>query len=168
MALDRTNMVSLLDIGKLFGGASTDIVEMGDGYTEISEDWGPGIDSTQYVNMKAKSATVSGYEFTMNPEREYLNDDMQKQLDKLLKKFPTGEDCKTDYYRFFKTDEVEAKDGVYEAIKLPIVVAASSAGGEGGGKLVSSIQINGNGAVEEGYITMAEDGTYTWSKTLPA
>ena len=46
MALDRTNMVSLLDIGKLFGGASTDIVEMGDGYTEISEDWGPGIDST--------------------------------------------------------------------------------------------------------------------------
>lgn len=43
MALDRTNMVSLLDIGKLFGGVSTDIEEMGDGYTEISEDWGPAL-----------------------------------------------------------------------------------------------------------------------------
>lgn len=41
MAFDRTNMVSLLDVGKLFGGVSTDIQEMGDGYTEISEDWGP-------------------------------------------------------------------------------------------------------------------------------
>lgn len=167
MALDRTNMVSLLDVGKLFSGTPGNILEMGRGYTEISEDWGPGMDSTQYVNMKSKATTVSGYEFTMNPEREYLNDDMQKALNKLLKKFPTGEDCETDYYRFFKTDAVEGKDGVYEAIKIPVVVAASSAGGEGGGKLVSAIQISGNGNVEEGYITMSEAGNFTWSTIAP-
>ena len=73
--MDRTNMVSLLDTGLLMGG-TTDIMEMGDGYTELTEDWGPDIGSTQYVNMKSKSSTLKGYEFSMSPEREYLSDDM--------------------------------------------------------------------------------------------
>lgn len=47
MALDRTNMVSLMDIGSLMGGKTSKIVEMGDGFNEITEDWGPqyGIDT---------------------------------------------------------------------------------------------------------------------------
>lgn len=52
MAKDRTNMVSLLDIGSLMGGKSEKLAEMGDGFTELSEDWGPNTESTQYVNMK--------------------------------------------------------------------------------------------------------------------
>lgn len=168
MALDRTNMVSLLDVGSLMGGSSPDIQEMGDGYTELTEDWGPSVETTQYVNMKSKASTMSGYEFSMNPEREYLNDDMQKSLDKLLKKFPTGADCETFYYRFFKTDAVESKTGVYSAIKVPVIVSPSSAGGEGGAALITSIQINGNGDVKEGFITMSEEGEFTWSDTEPA
>lgn len=45
MALDRTNMVSLLDIGTLTGSTEK-IVEMGDGFTEITED----LDPTQNLN----------------------------------------------------------------------------------------------------------------------
>lgn len=55
MAEDRTNMVSLIDIGSWLGGKSANIVEMGDGFTELTEDWGPDVESTQYVNMKAKA-----------------------------------------------------------------------------------------------------------------
>ena len=51
MAKDRTNMVSLLDIGSLMGGKSEKLAEMGDGFTELSEDWGPNTESTQYVNL---------------------------------------------------------------------------------------------------------------------
>ena len=36
MAKDRTNMVSLLDIGSLMGGKSEKLAEMGDGFTELS------------------------------------------------------------------------------------------------------------------------------------
>ena len=72
-AQDRTNMVSLLDIG-LLTGSTTKLAEMGDGYTEITEDWGPSTDSTQYVNMKTASSTVKGYALNMSPEREYLSD----------------------------------------------------------------------------------------------
>lgn len=166
MALDRTNMVSLLDIGTLMGGSTAKIEEMGDGYTELTEDWGPNVESTQYINMKTKSSTVSGYELSMSPEREYLSDGMQKCIDKLLKTFPTGKACETTYYRFLKTDAVTGKEGVYEAIKVPVNVAPSNLGGEGGGKLTSSIQISGNGDVKTGYITLGEGGVYTWSDTV--
>ena len=165
MALDRTNMVSLLDIGSLFGGETAKIVEMGDGYTELSEDWGPSVENTQYINMKTKSSTVSGYEFSMNPEREYLSDEMQATIDKMLKKFPTGKDCETNYYRFLKTDTVADEEGKYTAIKVPVVISPSSIGGEGGGTLTSSIQINGNGNVTEGFITVGEGGSFEWSET---
>ena len=68
MALDRTNMVSLLDIGSLMGGKTSKIVEMGDGYKEITEDWGPNTQSDQYVNMKNASNTVKGYALSMTPD----------------------------------------------------------------------------------------------------
>ena len=45
--MDRTNMVSLLDIGSLMGGETPKIVEMGDGFSEITEDWGPHTGSKQ-------------------------------------------------------------------------------------------------------------------------
>ena len=159
MAQDRTNMVSLLDIGSLMGGKTPKIVEMGDGFTEITEDWGPDVSSTQYVNMKAKSATMKGYEFSMTPEREYLSDEVQTAIDDLFKKFPTGKDCETYYYRFYKTD-ITSKTG--DCIRVPVVVSPSSTGGSGGDPLTSSIQINGNGDVALGTITIGDSGEYTW------
>lgn len=38
MAESRTNMVSLIDIGSWLGGKTANIVEMGDGFTELTED----------------------------------------------------------------------------------------------------------------------------------
>jgi len=145
MAMDRTNMVSLLDIGSLNNGSTANIVELGDGFTEISEDWAPNSEATQYVNMKNKSNTIKGYEFSMDAEREYLSDDVQKAIDELFKTFPTGTACNTFYYRFYKTDAVSGSTGEFNAIKVPVTVAPSSTGGAGGDTLTSKIQINGNG-----------------------
>lgn len=159
-AQDRTNMVSLLDIG-LLAGSTTKLAEMGDGYTEITEDWGPSTDSTQYVNMKTASSTVKGYALNMSPEREYLSDDMEEAIDDMFKKFPTGKACETYYYRFYKTD-LTAGSG--DCIRVPVTVCPSSTGGSGGDTLKSTIQINGNGDVELGTITISsEDGSFSWA-----
>lgn len=164
MAQDRTNMVSLLDIGLLNGGTTSNILEMGDGFTELTEDWGPDVESNQYVNMKAKAATLKGYEFSMSPEREYLSDDFQEAVDNLFKSFPTGSDCETYYYRFYKTDlTTSSGTSTGDCIRVPVVVAPSSTGGAGGDTLTSSIQIAGNGEAELGTVTIAADGTYTWA-----
>ena len=159
MAKDRTNMVSLLDIG-LLAGSTGKLAEMGDGYTELTEDWGPNTESKQYVNMKNASNTVKGYALSMNPSREYLSDDMQKCIDTLFKEFPTGEECNTYYYRFYKTD-ITGTTG--DCIRVPVTVRPSSTGGAGGDALTSSIQINGNGDVEVGTITIGSGGEYTWA-----
>lgn len=158
-AEDRTNMVSLLDIGTLIGSTAK-IVEMGDGYKEITEDWGPNTESTQYVNMKNANNTVKGYEFSTTPERDYMSDDMQTAIDTMFKLFPTGKQCETYYYRYYKTDITK---GTGDCIRVPVTVCPSSTGGSGGDTLTSSIQINGNGAVELGTITIAGDGTFTWA-----
>lgn len=163
MALDRTNMVSLLDMGTLMGGKSADIQEMGDGYKEITEDWGPDIDTIQYVNMKSKSSTLKGYDLSITPEREHIKDSMQTAINNLFKKFPTGDGCNTYYYRFYKTDITENSG---ECIRVPVIVAPSSTGGEGGGVLNSGIQIKGNGDVELGTITITKSGSgvsYEWT-----
>lgn len=159
MAQDRTNMVSLMDIGALMGGKSPKIVEMGDGFSELTEDWGPNTESTQYVNMKNASNSVKGYAFSMSPEREHLSDEMQATINDLFKKFPTGKECETFYYRFYKTD-ITGSTG--DCIRIPVTVCASSSGGAGGDILKSTIQINGNGDVELGTVTIAEDG-YSWT-----
>lgn len=161
MALDRTNMVSILDIGSLNGGSTQSLVEMGDGFTELKEDWGPNTESVQYVNMKNKSNTVKGYEFSMEAEREYLSDDVQDAIDNLFKDFPTGDNCNTFYYRFYKSDET-ATAGTYNAIKVPVTVCPSSTGGAGGDTLTSAIQINGNGDVVKGTMAVSSSGfTFT-------
>ena len=152
-------MVSLLDIGSLMGGKTPKIVEMGDGYKEITEDWGPNTQSDQYVNMKNASNTVKGYALSMTPERDHLSDEMQTAINTMFKTFPTGEKCNTYYYRFYKTD-ITGTSG--DCIRVPVTVCPSSTGGSGGDNLTSSIQINGNGDVEVGTITISEGG-YEWA-----
>lgn len=164
MALDRTNMVSLLDIGTLTGSTEK-LVEMGDGYTELTEDWGPNTESKQYVNMKNASNTVKGYALSMTPSREYLSDDMQSAIDTLFKTFPTGDKCNTYYYRFYKTD---IKNNTGDCIRVPVTVCPSSTGGSGGDTLTSAIQINGNGEAKQGTITIGSDGSFTWKEKADA
>lgn len=165
MANDRTNMVSLLDFGKWMGGTASNIIELGDGVTELTEDWGPDMKETQYVNMKSKSNTLSGYAFSTTVEREHMSDEAQTFIDDSFHKFPTGTDAQTFYYRFYKTGKTA--DGKYKAIKVPVVAAPSSTGGSGGETLVSSVQLTGNGDVVEGKITIA-DGTYTFEEGAAA
>lgn len=165
MANDRTNMVSLLDFGKWMGGTTANIIELGDGVTELTEDWGPEMSEVQYVNMKSKSNTLNGYAFSTTVEREHMSDEAQTFIDDSFRKFPTGPDAETEYYRFYKTDKTA--DGKYKAIKVPVVAAPSSTGGSGGETLVSSVQLTGNGDVVEGTITIA-DGTYAFAEGASA
>lgn len=161
MALDRTNMVSLLDIG-LLSGSTSKIVEMGDGFTELTEDWAPNTESKQYVNNKTSSNNVKGYAFSMSPQREYLSDEMQKAIDNLSKDFPTGADCETFYYRYYKSDMTgDPMSG--DCIKVPVTVCISSVGGAGGDVLTSTIQINGNGDADKGTATISSTGEFSFT-----
>ena len=164
MANDRTNMVSLLDFGKWMDGDASNILELGDGYTELTEDWSPNTNETTYVNMKTAATTVNGYALSMTPEREHLSDEAQEYIDRAFRKFPTGKSAETDYYRFYKTGK--SGDG-FLAIKVPVVAMPTSTGGTGGETLTSSIQISGNGDAVDG-IMKIEEGKWTFTETPDA
>lgn len=132
---------------------------------ELTEDWAPNVEEKQYVNMKTASNTLNGYGFSMTPERDHLSDEAQVYIDDAFRKFPTGTDAQTDYFRFYKTDSVTG--GGYKAIKVPVVVAPSSTGGSGGETLTSSIQITGNGDVVEGTMSIT-DGKWSFTETSSA
>ena len=167
MAEARTNMVSLLDIGSLNGGATPNIVVRGNGFTEIAEDWGPDVSSTQYVNMDAKSSTVKGYALSIKASREYIADAVQTAMDTLFSTLPTGSKCETFYYRFLKSNTTTTSGSTTgPCIKVPVTVAPSSLGGSGGDALVSELQISGNGNVIPGKITISSTGTYTFVATV--
>ena len=161
MANDRTNMVSLLDFGKWMGGTESNILELGDGFTELTEDWSPNTTETTYVNMKTAATTVNGYALSMTPEREHLSDEAQEYIDQAFRKFPTGKGAETDYYRFYKTGK---SDNGFLAIKVPVVAMPTSTGGAGGETLTSSIQLNGNGDVVDG-IMKIEEGKWIFTET---
>ena len=167
MAEARTSMVSFLDIGTLNGGNTPNIVELGDGFNDISEDWGPDVQSTQYVNMDSKSSTLKGYDFSVEAEREYLADDVQTAIDELFKDLPTGSKCNTFYYRYFKKDIVfTSGTGTGTGIKLPVIVAPSKVGGKGGDVLTSTIKINGNGNPVKQTVSIAKDGKATFANVV--
>lgn len=155
----RANMVSLLDVGLWLGGTSSDIAEIGDGVTELTEDWGPDIESKQYINMASKASSLKGYEFSTSVEREYMDDDFQETINEGFKQFPTGKKCETYYYRYFKTD---IKNGTGDCIRVPVLAAPSSLGGSGEDILTSALELKGNGEVEIGTITISEESGYTW------
>lgn len=158
-AENRTNMVSLIDIGTWLGGTTANIIEIGDGVTELSEDWGPDVESKQYINMSAKASNLKGYEFSTSVEREYMNDEFQKAINDGFKQLPIGQKAGTYYYRYFKTD---ITGGTGDCIRVPVIMAPSSVGGSGEDVLTSSLDISGNGEVELGTITISESG-YTWA-----
>jgi len=164
-AESRVNMVSLFDFGLWMGGTESNILELGKGYTELTEDWAPNTSSVTYVNMETAANTLNGYDFSMTPEREYISDEAQKYIDKAFRTFPTGSKAASFYYRFYKTDRIEGTNSCI-AIRVPVIAGPSSTGGAGGETLTSSIQINGNGKVEEGAITVV-DGVFQWSDTVP-
>lgn len=162
--MDRTNMVSLFDIGKWLGGETTKIEEMGNGFTSLTEDWGPNFKDKKYVNMKNSSSSLNGYAFSMTPEREHLSDEMQKAINKAFKTFPIDKEAESYYYRFYKSDIIN-KSG--ECIRIPVIAGPSSTGGDADSELTSSIEIHGAGDVELGTITIADDG-FTWAAKVEA
>lgn len=164
MADNRTNMVSFLDFGKWMEGKESNIIELGDGFTELTEDWSPNTTETTYVNMQTATTTVNGYALSMTPEREHLSDAAQEYIDKAFRKFPTGKGAETDYYRFYKTGKTD--DG-FLAIKVPVVAMPTSTGGTGGETLTSSIQISGNGDITEGIMKLIE-GRWTFTEVTDA
>ena len=135
---------------------------MGDGFTDITEDLSPNIQTQQYVNMKNSSSSVNGYDFSCSPERDCLSDSLQTAIDTAFKIFPTGTDAKTYYYRYFKSDLTLSSGTLSgECIKIPVIVVPSSDGGAAGEQKKATKELRGAGDAEKCTCSITSSGVFT-------
>lgn len=114
-------------------GTVTKYCMLGDGISSLTEEMNPTEESKHYINMSRDSNTVKSYQRKFEVDKEDCeDDDVQKWLDDLVDRLPTGASARTTFVRFRLKDAVAGQAGAYKAIKVPCTVSVSSSGGDGG------------------------------------
>ena len=133
-------------------GASEASYELlGDGIESLTEEMNPEEESKQYINMSKASNSVKSYQRTFDVDKEdCIEDNVQKWIDGLVDKLPTGAKAKTSFVRMRLRDAVEGSTGIYRAIKVPCTVSVTSNGGTGGDYVHNVISVKQCGEDIEG------------------
>jgi len=124
-------------------GAETATYELiGDGVESLTEEMNPEEETKHYIHMSKASNNVKSYQRTFDIDKEdCIEDGVQKWIDGLVDKLPTGASAKTSFVRLRLKDAVTGSTGVYKAIKVPCTVAVASSGGDGGDYVHNTINI---------------------------
>lgn len=114
-------------------GTVTKYCLLGDGISSLTEEMNPTEESKHYINMSKDSNTVKSYQRKFEVDKEDCeDDDVQKWIDGMVDRLPTGASARTSFVRLRLKDAVSGQTGVYKAIKVPCTVSVSSSGGDGG------------------------------------
>lgn len=129
---------------------------LGDGINSLTEEMNPEEETKHYINMAKASNVVKAYQRAFEVDKEdCVEDDVQKWIDGLVDKLPTGAKAQTSFIRFRIKDAVDGETGVYKAIKVPCTVAVASSGGDGGDYVHNVINIKQYGDDIEGTFDVA-------------
>lgn len=126
---------------------------LGDGINSLTEEMNPEEETKHYINMAKASNAVKAYQRTFEVDKEdCVEDAVQKWIDGLVDKLPTGAKAQTSFIRFRIKDALEGEGNVgkYKAIKVPCTVAVASSGGDGGDYVHNVINIKQCGDDIEG------------------
>lgn len=137
---------------------------LGDGINSLTEEMNPEEETKHYIHMAKAANRVKAYQRGFEVDREdCVEDDVQKWIDGLVDKLPTGIKAQTSFVRFRIKDAVDGSTGVYKAIKVPCTVSVASSGGEGGDYVHNVINIKQCGDDIEGTFDVATS-TFTETK----
>ena len=134
---------------------------LGDGINSLTEEMNPEEETKHYINMAKASNAIKAYQRTFEVDKEdCVEDAVQKWIDGLVDKLPTGAKAQTSFVRFRIKDAVEGSTGVYKAIKVPCTVAVASSGGDGGDYIHNVINVKQCGDDIEGTFDVSKS-TFT-------
>lgn len=127
----REDLRHFIDVS--MNGTVTKYCLLGDGISSLTEEMNPTEESKHYINMSSDSNTIKSYQRKFEVDKEDCeDDDVQKWLDDMVDRLPTGASARTSFVRLRLKDAVPGQAGVYKAIKVPCTVSVSSSGGDGG------------------------------------
>lgn len=163
-----------------------DLRLINEGVTELTEEFNPDTEDTQYVAEKNGSTFIKKYRPSLSLTTLLVigEDEVNQFLRLMTNILPIGTKAQIDYVRFCILDAIDnaTKDangnpnGTYAAQRCRANITVGSIGGSAGDNVSTSATINANGDPVQGFVTVSTTPnvtdtisslTYTWSKEKP-
>jgi len=145
-------------------GTSATWARMGLGITSQSVSYNPQVTTETYIHEDNARNSVDSYQPSMETtQTAYNGEPIFEYVDELRKKRAVGEDCKSQVLMVYIYDK--NADGSYPAEKNDCTIQLSTFGGDGGGNTTVEYTVGLDGDPTEGVVTIAEDGTVTFTET---
>jgi len=122
-------------------GDTENYVLCGNGFTSLDEDVGAQSDNKTYINQRAASKDITGYETVFGFESDLMaSEDAIMEVYDIGRNHKTGADAIRDYVRVEIWRPIEGKANTFAARKFMVSVEVSSVEGDGG----ESVSVSGN------------------------
>lgn len=132
-------------------GSTETYTLMGVGFNNIDESLNAQSDSKTYVNEKAASSTVTGYEPQFPFDSDLISDEAAVMyLYNVGRNQKVGADAQTNYVRVELFSPVTGKENTYKARKFVVSIEVTDCKGDGGQPLVVSGNLNQVGEFVDG------------------
>lgn len=124
---------------------------MGVGFNTLDENPNAQKDSKTYINQKAQTSTIKGYQPTFAFDSDMISDEAAVMaLYDIGRNQKTGADAEKDYVRVELFKPIAEKQNTFAARKFKVAVEISSIAGEGGGVMKVTGNLNGVGDFIDG------------------
>lgn len=129
------------------GNGETDFALMGAGFSALNEATGAQSETTTYINDKASSSYVKGYETSFDFDTELITEEAATaKIYDVSRNQRVGSDAQTDYVRVELFKPIEGEENTYQARCFKVSVEVSDMTGEGASavKLSGSLKVLGD------------------------
>lgn len=164
----RYTVRHLLNISSPYSYDTPNFALINEGVTELTEEFNPETETTQYIAEKDAVTYVKRYAPSITLSSYLVQDDsVNKRIREVINTLPVGSSADTDYIRFSYLDNIgeTSKDIIkYTAYRRRGTISAGNIGGSAGDTTSASITINGKGEAIKGVLTIDKTGgTPTYS-----
>ena len=164
----RYTVQHLLNISSPYSYDTPNFALINEGVTELTEEFNPETETTQYIAEKDAVTYVKRYAPSITLSSYLVQDDsVNKRIREVINTLPVDSSADTDYIRFSYLDSIGDTSGKiikYTAYRRRGTISAGNIGGSAGDTTSASITINGKGDVIKGVLTVdSSGGTATYS-----
>lgn len=131
---------------------------MGKGISEMKEAYNAEEESNQYIHEDSATNEVVSYSPTFDVTQKcYANEPIFEFIDEKRKTLAVEEDAKTECLKVYLYSQLA--ENVYEASKINTTIVLGDFDAK---EITYNVKQNGNQTI--GYVTIAEDGTITFTE----
>lgn len=153
--MKRSLYATFMNVGN---ATKSEYARMGKGISEMKEAYNAEEESNQYIHEDSATNEVVSYSPTFDVTQKcYANEPIFEFIDEKRKSLAVEEDAKTDCLKVYLYSQLA--ENVYEAAKINTTIVLGDFDAK---EITYNVKQNGNQTM--GYVTIAEDGTISFTE----